>query len=176
MDPSGSDKPEPGKAKLGQISVNTDAFKLDLEINKGYQAFSAELLRLSLLVLTGLAVLWQRHFFEQESNSKAIQTGAKIALLFGFASAVLSAGAALLHRYTAAGSLTYHLTALRRRERNRPGLEPKLSDVALAEREEGKRDQLFRWSSILLRISASLLFLGLLLVGWFLTAVLFGGL
>jgi hypothetical protein len=46
------------KLKLGQVSVDHDAFGLDLKINEGYQAYSAELLRLALLVLTGLSAVW----------------------------------------------------------------------------------------------------------------------
>jgi len=37
--------------KLGEVSVNNDAFELDLKINEGYQSYSAELLRLALLIL-----------------------------------------------------------------------------------------------------------------------------
>lgn len=67
-----------------------------------------------------------------------------------------------MHRYTAADSLAYHLTALRRRARNRPARESRPSDAATADHNERKRDIRFKWSSRLLRLSATLLFSGLL--------------
>ena len=37
-------EPAADKPTLGQVSVNRDVFDLDLRINDGYQAYSAELL------------------------------------------------------------------------------------------------------------------------------------
>ncbi len=149
--------------KLGQVSVNREAFDLDLEINRGFQAYSVELVRLALLILAGLAAVWLRLYLPSEGARRPVGFSTSLWFLLAFASTALSAGAALLHRYTSADSLAYHLTALRRRARNRPARDARPSDVVLARFDEKARDRRFRWSYVLLRLSAALLFLGLVL-------------
>lgn len=165
--------PDPDKLKLGQVSVNNSAFELDLKINDGYQAYSAELLRLALLVLTGLAIVWLKLYLPSDSHQSPIAFRTTVLFLLAFASTAFSAGAALMHRYTAADSLAYHLTALRRRARNRPARQSRPSDVAVASHDERKRDTRFAWSSRLLRLSVGLLFGGLLLFGLSLASFMF---
>lgn len=45
------------KTKLGEVSVNKDAFDLDLKINEGYQRYSEELLRISIVALAALSTV-----------------------------------------------------------------------------------------------------------------------
>jgi hypothetical protein len=155
-------EPAADKLTLGQVSVNRDAFDLDLRINDGYQTYSAELLRLALLVLTGLSAVWLKVYLPN-GHTPAVPLRMSILFLSAFASAALSAGAALMHRYTSSDSLAYHLTALRHRARNRPAQDSKLSDVSIAEKEERQRNIRFKWSLRLLQSSGALLFVGLLL-------------
>jgi hypothetical protein len=164
MTPNGGKMSEPAadKLTLGQVSVNRDAFDLDLRMNDGYQAYSAELLRLALLVLTGLSAVWLKVYLPEE-HTRVVPLRMSILFLSAFASAALSAGAALLHRYASSDSLAYHLAALRHRARNRPAQGSKPSDVSLAEKEERHGNIRFKWSSRLLASSGALLFVGLLL-------------
>ncbi len=155
-------EPTVQKLTLGQVSVNRDAFELDLKINEGYQAFSAELLRLSLLVLTGFSAVWLKVYLPKGQPS-AVPHRMSTLLLSASICAALSAGAALLHRYTSSDSLAYHLTALRHRARNRAVQGSKPSDIAIAEAEERHRNIRFRWSLRLLQLSGVLLFIGLLI-------------
>lgn len=150
--------------KLGEVSINDDAFELDLKINEGYQAYSAELLRLALLILTGLSIVWLKLYLPSDPPLPRPGLRTTVLFLLAFASTALAAGAALIHRYTAADSLAYQLTALRRRARNRPAQGDRPSDAELAKRQEAKRNALFQWSSRLLRISAWSLFAGLVLL------------
>jgi hypothetical protein len=149
--------------KLGEITVNREAFDLDLKINEGYQSFSAELLRLALLVLTGISAVWLKVYLPADGHATVTSLVTKIAFISSFAATIVAAGAALLHRYTAPDSLAYQLTALRRRARNRPAEGDRPSDVTLAERNERARDKRFKWSGFLLGCSAAFLFIGLLL-------------
>jgi hypothetical protein len=109
--PNGGNMPEPvaDKLTLGQVSINKDAFELDLQINDGYKAFSAELLRLALLILTGLSAVWLKVYLP---NGHAASVPFRMSILFlsAFGSAALSAGAALMHRYASSDSLAYHVS------------------------------------------------------------------
>jgi hypothetical protein len=91
--------------KLGEVSVNREAFELDLKINDGFQAYSAELLRLALLVLTGLSAAWLRVYLLPEQH-RPIPLRMSLLFLMAFVATAFSAGAALMHRYTSAESLT----------------------------------------------------------------------
>jgi hypothetical protein len=157
--------------KLGEISINNDAFELDLKINDGYQNYSAELLRLSLLALSGLGAVWLKLYLTPGELRPSASKG--IFLLLAFLSISLAAGTALIHRYTAADSLAYHLTALRRRARNRPAVGTQPSDETLAAIQDEKRNIRFLWSGRLLRFSAGCLFAGLVLFGTFLATLTF---
>jgi hypothetical protein len=104
---------EPDSKTLGEQTINKEAFELDLKINEGYQQYSAELLRLSLLAITGLSAVWLKIQFPDHPIA-AIGAGFSKLLFASFALLCVSAAAALTHRYTAADSLAYHLTMLRR--------------------------------------------------------------
>lgn len=148
------------KVKLGEVPINREAFELDLKINEGYQNYSAELLRLALLILGGLGIIWTKLYLVADEHRPSSFTSIPFAL--AFVSAAFAAGAALLHRYTAADSLAYHLTAVRRRARNRPATPVCPSDVELAVKQDSKRNRLFKYSERLLLSSVICLFSGLL--------------
>ena len=88
----------------------------DLEMVKLYQAFSAELLRISLLGLTALAAI----IFTFMKDDAGLLAGASrffifsATLLFG-----LAAAAALSHRYCSSDSMALHLEMLRYELRDR---------------------------------------------------------
>lgn len=155
-------EPAVGKLTLGQVSINRDAFELDLKINENYQAFSAELLRLDLFVLTGLSALWLKLFMPKDPVPVSRHSLGLLLLLVSICT-VLSAGAALIHRYTSSDSLAYHLAALRLRARNRSVEGSKPSDLDFAAKEERQRNIRFRLSLRLLQSSGLLLFIALLL-------------
>jgi len=152
---------------LGEVSVDRDAFELDLKINEGYQSYSAELLRLSLLALTGLSFVWLKLYLpDKDAASRDVSSfGVYGSLGAAFLAFVLSSGAALLHRNTASESLAHHLTALRRYKRLRPARGDRRGDLELAEHDRAKRDWFFKLSGFLLSASAVLLVMGVLAFG-----------
>jgi hypothetical protein len=156
---------------LGEQAIDRDAFELDLKINESYQQYSAELLRLSLLAITGLAFVWLRIYLPDTPHGvHPPRFGAFMAS--SFALLAISAAAALVHRYTAADSLAYHLTALRRYKRRRPASGNNRADIKLGDGNRKKRDMLFRFSDFLLRFSAAALIIGVAAFGlamWTLT-------
>lgn len=128
-------------------------FTDDLEMLKQYQSFSGELLRLSLLGLTGISVII---FTVIKENNDLGNTPRYFiissAILFGVSSA-----AALAHRYCSSDSLAFQLSILRRELRNRPGDESHPSDKDGAETEEKARKFMFRCATLsLLAGSAAL--------------------
>jgi hypothetical protein len=156
---------------LGEQAINSDAFELDLKINAGYQAYSAELLRLSLLAISGLAIVWLRIYLPERPHA-APSRSFGVLMALSFALLTISAAAALIHRYTAADSLAFHLTMLRRYKRRRPGSTDHPSDLELAHRQQKERNRLFWLSGRLLRCSAGALMLGVAIFGlamWSLT-------
>lgn len=95
-------------------------YKPDFEIAEKYISFSSELLRLSLLAITGIGVLMMYTF---DTNSKLDLTICDkylfLAALLVFA---LAAGASLAHRFWASDSLSYHIAYLRKKtEKERNG-------------------------------------------------------
>ena len=156
------DQSKTANLKLGQVAINNTAFDLDLKINEGYQNYSAELLRLALLIITGLAAVWLKLYLKPDAN-QSLPWFNRISFALSFMANTIAAGTALIHRYIAADSLAYQLTALRRRARNDASRGNCPSDVELADMDERERDRLFKLSSVLLRLSVCSLFLGLLL-------------
>ncbi len=150
---------------LGEQSINRDAFELDLKINEGYQQYSAELLRLSLLAITGLSLVWLKIYLPESGHATyPQQTRFFMAICFGLLA--VSAATALIHRYMAADGLTYHLTALRRYKRGFPASAGHRSDIERADQQSKKRDIRFRLSGKSLSVSAAALFLGVAVFGF----------
>ncbi|MBI3278468.1 MAG: hypothetical protein HYZ57_01350 [Acidobacteria bacterium] len=147
--------------KLGEVGIDNQAFELDLKVNAGYQGYAEELVRLCLLALAGMAAVWLKIFLDDRRGSAPTLTA--VLLSCSFLCLIMSAAAALVQRYTAADSLAHHLTALRRRKRNRAAARRGPADAELAEKQFARRDALFKWSDRLLKASISLLLLGALL-------------
>lgn len=91
--------------------LNEMDFKPDFEIADKYINFSSELLRLSLLAITGIGALIM-YSFDNDSKLHLTQTDKFLffATLFFFA---LASGTALGHRFWASDSLSYHIAFLR---------------------------------------------------------------
>jgi hypothetical protein len=147
-------------SSLGIEGVES-ASDVDFKLCEGYTAYSAELLRISLLILSGLAALWMK-----ASTPFPATRSFQFAVIGAAASLVLSAFAALCHRFTAMDSMAYHVAALRLRARGLParptegGQKARLSDLQQAHLEEKARDWRFKASGLLLTASAFLLLLG----------------
>jgi hypothetical protein len=127
------------------------SFKSDLDILERYQAFSAEILRIALLGLSGLGVLIFNSFFvrpERNATLPELPFDARwgvmgAAVLFGIAAA-----AALVHRYCSADSAACHLRVLRLQVAGRE-----------ADDERKRRNSMLAWSRR--SIAAGATFLGL---------------
>ena len=144
---------DPSEA-LGNVSINKDALDQDWKIADGYIAYSSELLRISLLAISGMAAIYLK------------DRGTFFTL--PFIALVISAALALLHRFTAIDSMAYHVSSLRRRRRKREeftGADGKIipSDEDVAKDEENSRDRRFKLSGVLLTSSAATLILGIVL-------------
>jgi hypothetical protein len=98
--------------------INENDYKPDLEICDRYISFSSELLRLSLLAITGLGALIFLNF-ENKRSSIAQNQGFTLndddkgfvlitLILFAF-----SAAGCLAHRFYASDSMSYHIAFLR---------------------------------------------------------------
>ena len=127
------------------------AFANDLEVLKQYQSFSAELLRLSLLGLTALAVLIFAVIKDDKIKIDELSRYLIItsSVLFG-----MSAAAALAHRYSSSDGLTLHLEALRYELRGRD------SDRDSAEAAKKARKHMFLCAEWSLWVSSIALALG----------------
>ena len=149
---------------LGEISLDPDTFDLDLKINEGYQAYGSELLRVALLAIAGLAAVWLKIYLPG-SGPSIRSRGITYCLVASFAFLTLSSAASLFFKYSSADSLAYHLTALRRRRRNRPSSGSRLSDIDLAKKQEAVRQKLFARCTMLLISSIAFLLVGVVSFG-----------
>jgi hypothetical protein len=108
--------------RLGQQEADENRYKPDLELMDRYTAFSAELVRISLLGIAGLG-FYLKEFVAPEKKPQMAQAGALLVqwfgVLLGIAGLLLSVAAAcgLLHRFYAADGFFHHLKALRREKR-----------------------------------------------------------
>jgi len=145
--------------QTGPVSTDQSDLSLtrDFELLDRYQAFSAEILRLALLGITGLGFL-----FTAVTVKDSTITGLKPLLAAGFTNVALTAAlvllglaaaAALGHRYWSADSMACHIHLLRLRAagKGRDG-------EALLERKARDRD--LRLSSISILCASALLALG----------------
>lgn len=100
------------KADVG-TRVPKDTYEADLEVLKSYQAYSAEIIRLSLLGIAGLAF-----FLVQLVPNTSISDGVAdqlTGILLGFSAALflLATGCALSHRYHSSDGFACHIKAIR---------------------------------------------------------------
>jgi hypothetical protein len=152
-------------APLGSIPLDDSALQSDWKACDGYIAYSAELLRISLLAISGLAALCLK-VHEKGTNTETIPVSV---FRNSFVALAIAAGLSLVHRYLANDAMAFHIEALRRRKRNRPARtenEKEIkSDAVLAKRQESFRNRLFRASNWALIGAALCLILGVVLAG-----------
>ena len=103
------------KSSLGHIKA-PPGFKNDLDMLDRYQAFSAELLRISLLALSGLGALIVARY-PNILDLRELAPGSRRAILFAALLFGVAAAAALLHRYFSADSMATQLVILRRQSK-----------------------------------------------------------
>lgn len=99
------------------MKIDEDEYKADAMLMEKYQAYSAELLRISLL---GIALLG--FFIDKVSSSVTFSASSRTAMLWimGISAAIFSLAAAcsLAHRYYSTDGLFYHLRLVRRNAKN----------------------------------------------------------
>lgn len=168
---------------LDRFGIDEDAYKADLEILDRYQQYSAELLRLSLLIFTGLGLLIASFVSGDlglPDRVKNMMVDSFFRWLAGLAVAGLAVSAlfALLHRYYSTDGFACHLRSVRLTRKmasfSAPGFEDQLKEVSAEKVEEVARrkgryklsDRLLHTSVISLGASAILTFflLGILLI------------
>ncbi len=117
------------KSNLGLVELPESATEPDFEIQLRYQNFSAELLRLSLLGISGLGFIAFKYVFPANGESSELPGPVTIWIAVGLLALGVSSVAALVHRYVSVDSLSWHLQALRHELRNEAGdLEASISD------------------------------------------------
>lgn len=94
-----------------KLEIEEQNYKPDFEIADKYISFSSELLRLSLLAITGIGALIM-YSFDKDSSLHLTQVDKYLFFitLFFFA---LASGTALGHRFWASDSLSFHIAYLR---------------------------------------------------------------
>lgn len=150
---------------LGLVVLPNDALEQDWRVTDGYIAFSAELLRLSLLAITGIAAMCLK-LFDKYITLQTSVGGFAVPLAF----LVISSGCAMAHRYVATDSMYWHIEGLRRTLRKRPASsaatdqkKPNLSDEERAGVLLRKRNGRYKLASYFLVASAFSLLIGVAL-------------
>ena len=148
---------------LGSVEIPEDALNQDWRLADGYNAYSAELLRLSLLAITGIATLCVKlHDAPGRKFADIIYI-----FILPISAFLLSAGCALAHRFIAIDSMAFHLASLRLYVRSLldypDSVCQNLADLNKGKSEVKERDLRFWLAARLLWVSASALFLGLAL-------------
>jgi hypothetical protein len=151
---------------LGLVIVPKDALDQDWKVNEGYVSYSAELLRLSLLVMTGIATLCVK-LSEHRSFGSTIA-----GFRWGLVCLAVAVASAVAHRYLAVDSMHYQTKSLRLVIRRRPAGYPSdfdddsKGDIERSKSERGKMKRRFGITTWLLRFAAMFLFLGVVFSAW----------
>lgn len=135
--------------------IPVDGLKHDWELLDKYQAFSAELLRISLAGIGAVGFLVTA-LAGEESLLKitGVPPTSRWAMAVTLLALGLSAGAALAHRFVSSDSMACHISLLRMELRDRPDEDIK--------RERALRNRRFKQSGRLLLLSSWLLGVGAL--------------
>jgi hypothetical protein len=153
-----SDFQDLSKKFLNLVLIKEDAYKPDLQLLERYQAYSAELLRLSLagLGVVGFLIM----------NKLVTQTAVKAWLTVGILLFGVSSGSALAHRYFSSDGIHYFIKAVRLNGRKSP-------DEKCIKGEIDNMKKKYRIAWMYLRISCVSLALGAMAiaVGFALAAV-----
>jgi hypothetical protein len=135
--------------------IPTEGLKHDWELLDRYQAFSAELLRMSLAGLAAVGFLVTA-LAGKDSLLKisGVPLTSRLSIGVSLLALGLSAGAALAHRFVSSDSMAYHISVLRMRLRGRAE-----ADIA---NEKAARDVRFKFSGALLLVAGAFLSVGAL--------------
>jgi hypothetical protein len=102
---------------LSHLSIPEDEYKADIQVSDRYQAFSTELLRLSLLGIAGYGFLVSEVVFkakaEAPNTSLTLLKQHPYWIVIGLSALGVSAALALGHKYFATDCITHHVRKLR---------------------------------------------------------------
>ncbi len=144
---------------LGLIPIPERTIEHDLALLERFQEFSAELLRVALIGISAIGFVVSRIVLpEKEATQVVLDHTVKWLVIAALISLAVSAAAALVHRYYAADSMSWHLQAMRRYERNAE------SDVQKADSEFRARLKQFKVSGRAIACSALALGVGAVLL------------
>jgi hypothetical protein len=135
--------------QLGHCSLPERTIEHDFAVQDRYQAFSGELLRISLLGLGVIGVGASKVLFPEGSSAFDLTDSVRLGVIVSLLGFAVSAGAALVHRYASVDSLSWHIQSLRRDVRDAEG------DAKLAEKERRLRYRQFIRARDALRVSAT---------------------
>jgi hypothetical protein len=135
--------------------IPTDGLKHDWELLNRYQAFSAELLRMSLAGIAAVGFLVTALAGKGSLlNISGVPLTSRLGIAVSLVALGLSAGSALAHRFVSSDSMSYHMSVLRMQLRGRAD-----SDIASEKKARNKR---FKLSGVLLSAAALFLSIGAL--------------
>jgi hypothetical protein len=144
---------------LGTIPLPSETIEHDFTMLERYQEFSAELLRVSLIAISAIGYAFSKVLFSDTSEKTAtLNYGTKCLVILALAFLCFSSGTALLHRYAAVDSMSWHLQALRRSIRNQG------EDSVCTGKEFHRRLVRFHISRWAIALSALSLAIGVILV------------
>lgn len=135
--------------QLGHYSLPERTIEHDFAVQERYQAFSAELLRISLLGLGVIGVGASKVLFPAGPTAFGLSDPVRLGVVASLTGFAISAGAALVHRYASVDSLSWHIQSLRRDVREADG------DAKQGDRERKLRYQQFVRARNALRVSAT---------------------
>ena len=163
---------------LADIQLGDESFKADFEITDKYQAFSAELLRLSLLGIAGYGFLLSHVAMKDAGPSEFFNALSNLASVLGVGVSCLglAAGTALAHRFFSTDCLSHQIAILRllkRTESSNWTEEEKAEDRKRLERERSDQLKDLKRCKYLLIASGLLLLVGAIAVAFTFAATLF---
>jgi hypothetical protein len=128
------------KTPLGTIQVPESTIEHDFAIQERYQDFTAEVLRLSLLGISGIGYIALKYVFPEKTPAPLMPTDANRWFMVALAGFGLASIASLVHRYVSVDSLSWHLQSIRKEIRDQGG------DSASADSDRRYRYARFRQS------------------------------
>lgn len=104
---------------LSRVAIDEELYRADFEITDRYQAFSTELLRLSLAGIAIFGFIYDRILIKLPSNQYIIPGILSLKSVFGLSILffAISTISALTHRYLSSDSMAYQIVYLRLAER-----------------------------------------------------------
>ena len=155
----------PTSHTIGEITVPSEYFQVDLELLDRYQAFSSELLRLALAGVAVIGFLITNLMGNEDLG--AVEQPLFWFKLLAFGSAVvlcLSAAASLCHRYFATDGVYYHIKAVRLRLRSKHPVDDVGATQRRLEQAVRNRKAIYSFSGRFLFAAAVLLWVGISLL------------